>query len=152
VNAFNIPEYEGKTLIMAYVVNSGDRPTTLTRMALMQYANPWKRLRNKTQKTLLIMNPNLNERIPYELKPGRTWTGVAVENEEVEAMARKGYLICAIMPDLSFPPKPSCEEARQDQISRKTRWKQKRLLCRSLDNVRPSSVLLRDVFRNALVQ
>jgi hypothetical protein len=39
MKSFNIPEYEGKTVIMAYVVNSGDRSTKLIHMGIMRHAN-----------------------------------------------------------------------------------------------------------------
>src|SRR5918993_883583 len=79
MKSFNIPEYEGKTLIMAYVVNSGNRPTTRTHMVIMRHANLWNRLRKKADNTFLIQNPNLHQRIPYELKPGTNmdWNGGA---------------------------------------------------------------------------
>src|SRR6266436_6542276 len=41
----NVPEYEGKTLLLAQVVNYGDRPTTITHLAFSYYRNAWNRLR-----------------------------------------------------------------------------------------------------------
>jgi hypothetical protein len=96
MKSLNIPEYEGKTLITAEIVNYGDRPTTLTLIAFMHYKNLWNRIRNKEEKSYVVSNPNLHFRIPHELNPGRKWDAVALQNEALEKMAREDYLVCAV--------------------------------------------------------
>lgn len=96
MKAFNMPEYEGKMLVLASVVNYGDRPTTLTHMILLRYITTWRRVRGKkTAGAIWIPNPG-QQPLPYELKPGTTWTGIAVQTEEVSAMLDNEGLVCTI--------------------------------------------------------
>ena len=43
MESYNIPEYEGKKLITANVSNLGDRPTTITIIALVFYKSKFHR-------------------------------------------------------------------------------------------------------------
>jgi hypothetical protein len=96
MKSVGIPQYEGKILITAYVVNNGDRSTTITHMAFAHYKSLWDFLRNKTDKNLLVMNPNTDLRLPYELKPGRMWDGIAFQDNVMHECHGPGYLACQI--------------------------------------------------------
>jgi len=93
---FNILVYEGKTVIIAHVTNYGDRPTTITHLAFLFYRNWWRRLVRKANENYIIMTPNTIHPVPYELKPGTTWDGIAVQEKKTDKMAREGHLICAL--------------------------------------------------------
>ena len=45
--SYNIPEYEGMTLVVAVVTNRGDRPTTITHLGLAHYDAWWKAMLRK---------------------------------------------------------------------------------------------------------
>jgi hypothetical protein len=96
MESINIPEYEGKMLMNAQVVNRGDRSTTITNLGFLYYKNVWNRLRNRPDRSFIIGTPNTRQPLQYELKPGVTWSGIAIQTDEVEKMAHDGYLTCAV--------------------------------------------------------
>lgn len=61
--------------ILIEVVNRGDRLTTLTHLAVYQYASAFDRLRRKRKASLLVPKPGGNG-LPHELEPGKRWTGL----------------------------------------------------------------------------
>ena len=97
MKTINIPEYEGKTLISAEVINYGDQPTTVTNMGFVYYGSRWNLFRNRPTTAFFIANPSLSQRIPFELKQGNPpWIGFAEQTDDVGKMAREGYLICHV--------------------------------------------------------
>ena len=50
--------------------------------------------RNKPTRAFVIPNPSShpNQGMPYELKQGSVWTGIVIQDKEVEAMATDGRL------------------------------------------------------------
>jgi hypothetical protein len=110
MKTINVPEYEGKTLLIAEVVNYGDRPTTITLLTFFYYRNRWNWLRNQADQKTAVMVPNTRQSIPFELRPGNSWSGFAIQDkamenaETLEKMAREGYLFCAIYHSHSTRP------------------------------------------------
>jgi hypothetical protein len=97
MEAFNIPEYEGKTLIVAVVTNRGDRPTTITHLAVAYYDAWWKAmLRKRSAANGWIATPSTTQRVPFELKPGVEWSGMIDQTKELEVWAREGWLYATI--------------------------------------------------------
>lgn len=93
MESYNIPEYEGMTLIVAVVTNRGDRPTTITHLGLAYYDVWWKAmLRKKASANAFITIPSTTQRVPFELKPGVEWSGMIKQNKELEAWAWDGWL------------------------------------------------------------
>src|SRR5580704_13788776 len=84
----NMPAYEGKTVILALVTNRGDRPTTLTNLSF-EYFEKKKYFRKLPDKAAIILIPNVQFPLPYELKPGTRWNGVVPQNPEIERWASK---------------------------------------------------------------
>jgi hypothetical protein len=94
---YNIPEYEGMTLIVAVVTNRGDRPTTITHLGLAHYDAWWKAmLRKRASASAFIAIPSTTQRVPFELKPGVEWSGMIEQNEELETWAREGWLYVTV--------------------------------------------------------
>jgi hypothetical protein len=91
-------------LLIADVVNHGDRPTTITHLVFVYYRNMWNRLRNRADQNMAILLPNTRQPIPFELRPGSSWSGFAIQDHQtmekhsktLEEMAREGYLFCGI--------------------------------------------------------
>ncbi|UCV02774.1 hypothetical protein [Dechloromonas denitrificans] len=97
MEAYNFPEYEGKTLIVVVVTNRGDRPTTITHLALAYYDSWWKAmLRKKASASGWIATPSTTQRVPFELKPGVEWSGMIEQNAELETWAHDGWLYATL--------------------------------------------------------
>ena len=96
MKTINIPQYEGKTVISANVVNYGDRPTTIKNLGYLWFKNSWNRIRRRPDKAFIIPNPSEAHKLPYELKQGNLWTGLAIQDKDVETMARDGLLYCVL--------------------------------------------------------
>lgn len=96
MQTFNMPEYDGKTLILVYVTNYGDRPTTITNLGLKFYPSAWAKIRNKATKAFVFPRPNTAQPLPFELKQGNLWCGIGEQTPEVLAMAKSGHLICEL--------------------------------------------------------
>ena len=94
--AINMPEYKGKKMILAEVVNYGNRPTTITNLGLFFFRGWWSRLKRKPDQSFIVATPSRTHPIPYELKQGTTWKGILMQDEDVEKMVREGFLICAL--------------------------------------------------------
>ena len=99
MKAVNVPEYQGKIVLIADVANYGDRPTTITHLVFFYYRSMWNRLRKRADQNMVIPTPNTSQPIPFELRPGNSWSGIAIQDETVEKnqtleeMAREGYRI-----------------------------------------------------------
>lgn len=53
--------------------------------------------------SFLVYNPSVSK-IPHVLGPGESWTGVILQNTELESMSRDGYLYCGIYHSASKRP------------------------------------------------
>src|SRR5262245_25050907 len=78
----NIPEYDGMTLVSTQVDNYGDRPTTITGLGFIYYSTWWKLLRKQSEGASIVGNPSLSQPIPFELKQGSSWRGLAQQTED----------------------------------------------------------------------
>jgi hypothetical protein len=95
--AYNMPVYEGRTLIMVSVTNRGDRPTTITHLNMAYYDTWWKAiLCMKPSQNYWVANPNTFQQVPFELKPGIEWKGMIEQNSEIEIWAQEGYLYATL--------------------------------------------------------
>lgn len=88
---------DDNTYVLAVVVNVGSHPTTITHLTMHYYKNMWARLRGKPIKSMLVAKPSTNQPIPYILKPGEQWMGMAIQNEELERLATSGLLYAAVI-------------------------------------------------------
>jgi hypothetical protein len=87
----------GTLHILVEVVNRGDRLTTLTHLAVYQYASSFDRLRKKRQASLLVPKPGGND-LPYELEPGKRWTGLMDQAGLIKQLEGNGqYLHVAVI-------------------------------------------------------
>jgi len=85
-----------ETLVVLRVVNTGDRPTTITTVALQQYQSRWSKWRKKPKQTFLVPNPVISQPLPYVLNPGQEWGGGIEQTEDLEQWAKNGHLYCLI--------------------------------------------------------
>lgn len=81
--------------IFVEVANNGDRATTLTHLVVKHYKNIYDLLRRKPSMQGLVPNPVVNS-LPYELAPGKRWTGLIDQKDLEEKSAGIRYLYCGI--------------------------------------------------------
>lgn len=96
MESINMPEYDGRTLILANVTNYGDRPTTITNLGFLYFKSFWSQLRKRSDRAFIIPNPSTAQRLPFELKQGSVWSGITIQDEQVAEMATKGRLYCVL--------------------------------------------------------
>ncbi len=96
MTSVNMPDYQGKSLITIDVSNFGDRPTTITNLGYYYFSSSWKRFLNQPDKAAIVPKPSDSQRLPFELKPGGVWMGIAVQDEELTAWAKEGLLYCVL--------------------------------------------------------
>src|SRR4051794_31345513 len=75
-NMILVPSTDDKrTFIASTVTNYGDRPTTITTIAIYYFEKPWSwaRLRNHPTRAAVLNLPNDQQPLPWELKPGAVW-------------------------------------------------------------------------------
>jgi hypothetical protein len=89
MKTINVPTYEGKTVMMARVTNYGDRPTTITNLCYEYFEKKRKKIPDKAA---VILTPSVERPLPFELKAGGVWNGVAVQDAEVKEWATTGIL------------------------------------------------------------
>jgi len=87
---------EGNKYISAEAINIGARPTTITNLVFQYYENYIKMLFHKPSISMIVNNPSTSQRLPYMLKPGDVWLGLALQTSEIETYAKKGYLVCGL--------------------------------------------------------
>ncbi len=78
-------------MIVANVTNYGDRPTTINALCYFYYEKQ-KLFRKTPWRCYVVPNQNDAQELPFELKPGTEWRGLAIQDPEVEDMAQTGVL------------------------------------------------------------
>ncbi|MDH5633279.1 MAG: hypothetical protein OEZ10_09860 [Gammaproteobacteria bacterium] len=98
MQSVNKPEgrLEDEKHIFVEVVNQSDRLTTITHLVTKHYSNIWKRLFNKPDMQGVVTEPIGRQPIPYELEPGKRWTGMISQADVEEKTEKGGYLFCGI--------------------------------------------------------
>lgn len=91
METLNMPMYKGKTVILANVTNYGDRPTTITNLGYLYFDRPFLRKRIP-DKAAVVPNPSITQPLPFELKPGAVWMGIAIQDPQIEKWATTGIL------------------------------------------------------------
>jgi hypothetical protein len=96
MEAINMTEHQGKTLLRIDVINYGDRPTTITNVIFACYSSAWAQIRKNASKVFVIPRPSTAQPLPFELKPGCVWTGIGIQDEKLEQAARSSRLFCFV--------------------------------------------------------
>ncbi|MEJ1402549.1 MAG: hypothetical protein RPU61_03400 [Candidatus Sedimenticola sp. (ex Thyasira tokunagai)] len=98
-------EDNDKTYITFRVANIGDRPTTITTIGGKYYKSLWRKLTNKVDQAFVIPSPAFNHQVlPYVLEVGQEWMGGAEQTEDIEEMAKSGYLIIEVYDSVHKKP------------------------------------------------
>ena len=96
---------DNKLYIYVTVANTGTVKTTLTLLIAWYYASRMRRLlRRRPTETMFVKNPGHGPVLPYVLGPGEQWTATINQEEELERLARAGYLYCGVHHSSSSGP------------------------------------------------
>jgi len=87
--------------IFVEVVNRGDKVSTITKLFVKHYRSIFHRIINKHSMQGIIINPIGYTPLPYELGPGKRWTGCIDQYDIEEKMGNKGILYCGVIHSLS---------------------------------------------------
>ncbi|MBA3003123.1 MAG: hypothetical protein FP813_04635 [Desulfurivibrio sp.] len=90
------PTRTGQFFISAEATNLGERPTTITNLVIQHYKSYFSMLRHKPQTSMLVTEPSVSQRLPYVLQPGTVWQGLCPQTDEIENLAKTGYLVCGL--------------------------------------------------------
>lgn len=90
------PTRRGHKFISANATNIGDRPTTITNLVLQHYKTYIQMLRHKPSTSMVVLDPNPSQPLPYVLHPGAVWQGLAEQAFELEELTKTGYLVCGL--------------------------------------------------------
>lgn len=88
----NMPMYQGKTVILVNATNLGDRPTTITHLGYLYYEKRKFFRKREPDKAAVVPTPNLAHPLPFELRPGVLWNGIAIQDPQIEKWATTGIL------------------------------------------------------------
>lgn len=72
------------------------RVITLTHLVIKYYSNLWQLIRRKPIIQGLVPHPGGAQPIPYELEPGKRWTGVIDQKELEKKSGGKGFFYCGV--------------------------------------------------------
>ena len=92
MESVNMPVYEGQKLILANVTNYGDRPTTINSVGYLYFNGRRFWRKKKPDKAAIVPNPSIAQPLPFELRPGTTWMGIAIQNADIETWSQTGIL------------------------------------------------------------
>jgi hypothetical protein len=96
MQGINMPQFKDKTLIMGNVSNLGDRATTITHFSFQGYKRKWLFWKTAIDGlSAIVVNPNPAQPLPYELKPGAVWTGLA-DQHTIEKWSAQGIVYMCV--------------------------------------------------------
>jgi hypothetical protein len=102
----NFPGLEkNEKYIFVEVTNAGDRATTITHFCAYIFNDCIKRLVNKPEKKLVILNNSgFGPPIPFFLDSGQRWTGGILQNQFDEKLISDGKVYACIFHTASSKP------------------------------------------------
>ena len=99
------------------VVNTGDRPTTITQLICLHYTSALKRLWTRPDGEFLVPISSLGPALPYVLKPGERWTGGASQESLLQQVsAPSGYIYFGVLH--SAAKRPALAKIRMKDLTR----------------------------------
>ena len=117
MQTFNIPGTEGNNYLVVNVSNRGQTPTTITHFALFHYGSWINWLRRKRGWAVVVLRPQppgSDPVIPSVLRPGESWSGMALHEDDLVSRMKSGYLYVAIHATHSDKPTLARVRLRKD--------------------------------------
>lgn len=99
--------------IFVEAVNNSDRTTTLTHLVVKHYKTFFARVRRKPSMQAVVIRPGGSQGLPYELGPGKRWTGLIDQADLEKKLGGSGHLFCGVLH--SGSKKPVLVRARLDK-------------------------------------
>ncbi|MDB2415212.1 hypothetical protein N9W34_05520 [Rickettsiales bacterium] len=106
-----MPSSDGKSYVIANVVNSGSTATTVTHFLAYYWPSRFHKIFRKKRQEFII---NCTA-VPALVNPGECWMGQAHQDEKIEKMAREGILYMGIIHSMG-----KNEVLRRVKISKKS--------------------------------
>jgi hypothetical protein len=103
MRSFNIPELEGKDLMVLRAINMSSRATTITHMTMQLYPSWLAYIRRRPSQSWIVVDHLPNQPLPYVLEPGKIWAGTGLQTEDIPEMA-KGRLYVELIHALAKKP------------------------------------------------
>ena len=97
MKTYNMPAFEGESVMVMNATNRGDRPTTITHFTVHQYLSWWEWIRKRAAYSAVVNVAHDMYPPPYVLQPGGTWVAPCLQNEEMIKLASTGRLYLAII-------------------------------------------------------
>lgn len=88
-------EFKSKLNLFVEVTNTGDKKVTITHLVLTYYDSFWKRVLKRSSKNFIVLNP-LPGQLPQLIDIGDRWVGLIEQSQDLEKMAKNGYLYVGI--------------------------------------------------------
>lgn len=88
-------EFKSKLNLFVEVTNTGDKKITITHLVLTYYDSFWKRVLKRSSKNFIVLNP-LPGQLPQLIDIGDRWVGLIEQSQDLEKMAKNGYLYVGI--------------------------------------------------------
>ena len=88
-----------KGILVVNVANRGDVPTTIKNFGILEYSGFWARWRDKCSQSFIVPHPQAKGNapiVPFVLKPGEQWMGMAHPRPEVTGDLETGTFWAAI--------------------------------------------------------
>lgn len=92
---FSEEEFKSKLNLFVEVTNTGDKKITITHLVLTYYDSLWKKLLKRSSKNFLVPKP-VPGQIPQLIDIGERWVSLIEQTQELEEMAKNGYLYVGI--------------------------------------------------------
>jgi hypothetical protein len=96
--------------LLANVTNRGNAATTITHFWLADYGSLIRRIRSKPKWTAIVKPGVAWSQVPYTLKPGDVWTGLARHNDDTRGRMEGRWLY--VMIRASHADKPLSKRVR----------------------------------------
>lgn len=90
-------ELDDDKFIYVEVINRGDKVITLTHLVTKHYSDLWHLIRRKPDMQGAILQQQAgHQQIPFELEPGKRWTGQIDQKDVEEKSGTSGFFYCGV--------------------------------------------------------
>jgi len=100
---YNLPQYRDQSMMLLRATNRSNRATTITHMTMQRYESWWAYVRRKAKDSWIVHDAQAPQPLPFVLEPGKIWSGIAIQSDDVVDMA-KGYLYVELIHALAKKP------------------------------------------------
>jgi hypothetical protein len=90
------------TYVSVQVSNVGTSPTTIQNFGFSRYGSWSNRIRRRREGPCsVVLIPLTSQPLPYKIDVGTNWTGMALQNQDLEELMQTGNLWCEVFHSFS---------------------------------------------------